>query len=176
MKIVSREILAQNKYTKYNRTKFINKNGNDRSWEYLSRTNDTEAVVVKAETKDKVILVKQFRLPLEKYAIEFCAGLIDEGESPENAAMRELKEETGYSGKLLSVSPSLCTSAGITDEYIYFAHIEINGDKGLQELDDTEEIEVLAFNKGNIKKELSEYIDKHPDTVVDSKVWAAYCL
>ena len=53
----------------------------------------------------EVVLQKQYRPPLDKVVIEIPAGLIDEGETAEQAAIRELKEETGYVGKVLEVSP-----------------------------------------------------------------------
>ena len=46
------------------------------------------------------MIIVQYRPPVEAFCVEFPAGLIDEGESPEQAAVRELKEETGYSGKV----------------------------------------------------------------------------
>lgn len=49
----------------------------------------------------ELLLEKQFRAPAEKVVIEFPAGLVDEGETPEQAALRELKEETGYSGEIV---------------------------------------------------------------------------
>ena len=51
------------------------------------------------------MLEKQFRPPVGKVCIEFPAGLIDEGETPEMAAVRELKEETGYVGEVSISSP-----------------------------------------------------------------------
>lgn len=46
------------------------------------------------------MIIIQYRPPVEAFCVEFPAGLIDEGESPEQAAVRELREETGYSGKV----------------------------------------------------------------------------
>ena len=53
------------------------------------------------------MVILQYRPPVEAYCVEFPAGLIDEGETPEQAAVRELKEETGYEGKVCAVSPTL---------------------------------------------------------------------
>jgi ADP-ribose pyrophosphatase len=49
------------------------------------------------------MIIVQYRPPVEAFCVEFPAGLIDEGESPEQAAVRELKEETGYSGKVCDI-------------------------------------------------------------------------
>lgn len=50
----------------------------------------------------ELLLQKQFRPPLDKVAIEMPAGLIDKDETPEECAVRELKEETGYIGEAIS--------------------------------------------------------------------------
>jgi ADP-ribose pyrophosphatase len=52
-----------------------------------------------------MILQKQYRPPLDKIVIEIPAGLIDAGETAEQAAVRELKEETGYVGAVSESSP-----------------------------------------------------------------------
>lgn len=53
----------------------------------------------------EIILQKQYRPPLGKVVIEVPAGLVDAGESAEEAAVRELKEETGYVGIASETSP-----------------------------------------------------------------------
>jgi ADP-ribose pyrophosphatase len=56
-------------------------------------------------TGPEIVLQKQYRPPVDKLVIEFPAGLIDAGETPEQAAIRELKEETGYVAEVLETSP-----------------------------------------------------------------------
>jgi ADP-ribose pyrophosphatase len=61
---------------------------------YLVRRSDF--VVIVAESQGKLILVREFRAGTGKVYLGFPAGYIDAGESPEQAAMRELREETGF--------------------------------------------------------------------------------
>lgn len=61
------------------------------------------------------MIILQYRPPVDAYCVEFPAGLIDEGESPEEAAVRELKEETGYEGKVCDVSDVLSCQPGMTN-------------------------------------------------------------
>ena len=61
------------------------------------RINSPDGVIILAVTEtDKIILVKQFRPALNQYTLEFPCGSIDESETPEAAAARELYEETGF--------------------------------------------------------------------------------
>jgi ADP-ribose pyrophosphatase len=77
------------------------------------------AVAVIPITKDnKIVLVEQYRKPLEKSLVEIPAGKLEEGEDPETAAIRELEEETGYTTKALSFVTSFYTSPGFADEII----------------------------------------------------------
>src|SRR3954454_20681874 len=54
------------------------------------------AVMMAVDEKKRIQLVKQYRLPAEKYLWELPAGRLDAGEKPLDAAKRELIEETGY--------------------------------------------------------------------------------
>lgn len=78
------------------------------------------AVAVIPITKEgKIVLVEQYRKPLDKSIIEIPAGKLEQGESPESTALRELEEETGYTTKKLSYVTSFYTSPGFADEIIY---------------------------------------------------------
>ena len=71
-------------------------------------------------TKDKkIVLVEQYRKPLERSIIEIPAGKLEEGEAPEVTALRELEEETGYTAAKLEHIISFYTSPGFADELIH---------------------------------------------------------
>lgn len=57
------------------------------------------------ESGPELLLQKQYRPPIDKVVIEVPAGLIDAGETPEQCAVRELREETGYVGVAEQISP-----------------------------------------------------------------------
>jgi 8-oxo-dGTP pyrophosphatase MutT (NUDIX family) len=175
MKLIRKYKVFDGKYSNFFITEFEDKHGKLHKWEFLERSNDTKAVVVNAYHKDKIILVKQFRYPINMFSIEFPAGLIDKGETPESTAVRELLEETGYTGEITSVSPPLCTSAGITSEVIYSIQMEITSERAAQQLESSEEIEVLEFSRDNFKAEIIQYLQKHPDSILDARVWSAFC-
>lgn len=61
------------------------------------RNNKTDGVVIVAtdETDEHILINKEYRMSVGDYVYNFPAGLIDDGETPEIAAKRELKEETG---------------------------------------------------------------------------------
>ncbi|BDU50440.1 NUDIX hydrolase [Haliovirga abyssi] len=103
------------------------------------------AVAVLAVTKEnKVILVKQYRAGADKYLIEVPAGLIDEGETPEEAAIRELEEEGGYKAKKLKKLTEFYTTPGFTNEIIYvFEAFDL--EKTEQNLDHDEYIDVIEY-------------------------------
>ena len=87
---------------------------------------DTRAVIIVARVISPkggsydYIVNKEYRVPLAGYELAFPAGLIDTGETPEDAARRELAEETPYEVReITAVSPPLASSSGITDEMVH---------------------------------------------------------
>ncbi len=97
-------------------------------WDFVRRPNSDAAVGILAITPaDEIILVEQFRIPMQRFVIEVPAGLV--GDEPEFAdeslaatAGRELLEETGYrAGSVVQLIASP-TSAGMTSEFTYLFH------------------------------------------------------
>ena len=70
-------------------------------------------------SKDELILLYQYRAPLRKWIYEVPAGIIEEGEEPEEAARRELEEETGYIAKKLSKAFTAYLAPGYSNELMH---------------------------------------------------------
>jgi ADP-ribose pyrophosphatase len=75
--------------------------------------------VVAIDDADNVLLVKQFRKPVEKELLEIPAGGIDPGESPEEAVRREMREETGFLPQKVQRLGGFYSSPGFCTEYLY---------------------------------------------------------
>jgi 8-oxo-dGTP pyrophosphatase MutT (NUDIX family) len=79
-----------------------------------------DAAIIFPLTKEGgVILVRQFRPPLERMELGLPAGLVEPGEKPEAAARRELLEETGYAGGEWESLGSLASSPSLKDNWAY---------------------------------------------------------
>ncbi len=76
-------------------------------------------VVVALKDEDTILMVKQFRFPLQKELIELPAGRLEVGENPDDAIKRELLEETGYEAKEWKSLGYIFTTPGICTEKLY---------------------------------------------------------
>ena len=76
--------------------------------------------VIAALTEDKkLVMVRQYRKPADKVMLEVPAGKIDPGEKPLEAAVRELKEETGYTAEKVEFLTQFSPSVGYSEEVLY---------------------------------------------------------
>ncbi|MGM8211678.1 NUDIX hydrolase [Virgibacillus sp. W0430] len=80
--------------------------------------------IIPINLENKIVLVEQYRKPLERSIIEIPAGKIEVGEEPEITAIRELEEETNYTTAQLKYITSFYTSPGFANEliHIYYAN------------------------------------------------------
>jgi ADP-ribose pyrophosphatase len=77
-------------------------------------------IVVPVTVDDEVLFVRQYRYAVDERVIELPAGLLDEGEDPEDAARRELAEETGYEAGEMTLLGSAWVSPGYSREQSHF--------------------------------------------------------
>jgi len=128
-------------------------------WEFVSRTDETKAVVVLAEHEGKVILVEQYRVPIGRRCLELPAGLVgdeDANASVEETAIKELEEETGFTAEQVEVLGEFYSSPGLVAESFTLvrAHgVRKIGDGGGTEHEDIEvhlvpRDEIPAFIEG----------------------------
>lgn len=77
------------------------------------------AVIVPVTEDNEVIMVRQYRKPAERVVLEVPAGKIDPGEEPLTTAIRELKEETGYTAENIRFLTKMYPSVGYSEEVLY---------------------------------------------------------
>eukprot|EP00796_Vickermania_ingenoplastis_P008165 gene8165-5694_t len=132
-----------------------------------------------------LILVVQYRPPLDSLVVEFPAGLIDANESPEQTTIRELLEETGYHVSMEDiehVSPPIAPEPGLADSCAKLVKVTVNGDLDInstpkQELDEGEDIEVVLLpisDKKNMMKAMDQLVslkEKDGHRTIITKMW-----
>jgi len=125
--------------------KFLKFVKSEDGWEYVTRVGCPGAVIVLVYHKitGRFLVVEQYRPPVKRRVTELTAGLIDSGETPGQAAVRELSEETGVAvgeEELINLG-FLYSSVGLTDEKVYAFAVEIDDTKiaGRPELHGAEE-------------------------------------
>lgn len=167
--------LSDNKFLNLFRLEALTDSGRPFDYFFVSRrtadkikllTGDSEAegVViypVLREDPEKIVMIRQYRYPLGDYLYELPAGLIDAGETPDIAAVREMKEETGldfevYAGGDASYRRPFFMGAGFTDESCNAVFGYASGMFSRDDLEDTESIQVLIVDKEEAGRILRE--------------------
>ena len=162
-----------NKITKLTNEKWINlfnieyitKHGKTGNWIFASRKQNPQpgadikpdAVVIIALLKDgrkrKLVVTKEYRIPLGDYEYGLPAGLFDENESPVQTAKRELMEETGLKlTKVLYVGIPCVSSAGLSDESVVYVVCECTGTPNSDGNEPTEDIEVKVVDLDGLRQ------------------------
>ena len=116
--------------------------------------------VIAALTEDKkLVMVRQYRKPADKVLLEVPAGKIDPGEKPLEAAVRELKEETGYTAEKVEFLTQFYPSVGYSEEMLYL-YLCTGLTPGETNFDENEAIDIEEVELDRLfKKAMSGEID-----------------
>lgn len=125
---LNKEDLHKGKWISLREITYSDADDNERKWESAERNDETETVVIIARLRqsNRYVTVCQYRPPAEAPVLEFPAGLIDKGETPRQAALRELKEETGYEGEIIFTGPKCLNTPGLSSESATFVFVDID--------------------------------------------------
>ena len=138
MELIKLEKVHGGKYLKNYELTYLNKIGKEKKFELVSRKEISckedlglkpSGVSIVAYQKDKILLLKEFRMSINKSIFNLCAGMMEEGESIEECIERELFEETGLRiGKYIAILPPSFSAVGFSDTTTYAAFVEVEGE------------------------------------------------
>ncbi|KAK4187535.1 NUDIX hydrolase domain-like protein [Podospora australis] len=178
---------SEAKWITLQKVEYVDQTGKPRTWEVASRKTRAAASGVDAVAVGNILLhptkppstliVIQYRPPLDAYTVEWPAGLIDEGESVEEAAVREFKEETGFTvTKVLDTSPVQAADPGLSNANMKMVLVEVelpageDGELPEQRLEDGEHIQRVIVPLSEFYDRLVEY-SKQERFVVAAKLF-----
>jgi ADP-ribose pyrophosphatase len=118
----------------------------------------------------RFIFVRQYRKPVEKQLLEIVAGTLERGESPARCAVREVKEETGYSVTKLRKLGVIFLAPGYTTERLHVYQADLHCARGVPNPDADENVRTVCFTRREVETLIRQ------GKIMDSKTLAAWIL
>jgi len=179
MKIIDSTVVNKSQFVNLVAVNYEDQRGNRKQWHMVSRTEPPKCINGRIDHPDaaiivpfhrqagKLVVIKEFRVPVGGYQFGFPAGLLDPGEALAAAAGRELREETGLDlVRVYRRSPAIFSSAGITDESIAMVFAEVEGNPNTRRNEDSEDIEVFMLDRDAVGDLL-----QRTDIVFGARAW-----
>jgi ADP-ribose pyrophosphatase len=179
MKVLFYQKLTNHKWLNLFKLHYTDTHNASRAWLLASRSKEPKAIsritdppdavviVARHAVTGKIVVIREYRVPLADVEYGFPAGLVDAGETIEQAAARELKEETGLDVvKFTKISPPVYSSAGLTDESIAMVFLECEGEPSATGNQASESIEVMF-----ISREEAGALCRDSGIKFDAKAW-----
>lgn len=128
---------------------------------------DAVVIVPYHTERDRLVITREYRVPLAGVEYGFPAGLVDDGETIQEATVRELYEETGLSvTRILKIGPPVYSSAGMSDESVSLVYVECTGEATSAGNEGSEQIEVLF-----VSAQEAALLCRNPALKFDAKAW-----
>ena len=125
----------------------------------VTHTNSPDGVIlygVYGDQKDNVVLIRQYRYPIDGYVYEFPAGLVEPGEDMLEAGVREMFEETGLHFTPIETARPFFTSIGMTDESCGTVFGYCSGTPTNAHQEGSEDIQVVLADRAECRRILKE--------------------
>ena len=139
MELTGMKKVRDGKYLKTYELTYLNKAGKEKVYEIVSHKDMTDpdqlgqkvsGVSIVVTRGDSMLLLREFRLGVNRYIYNFCAGMAEEGESIEECIRRELYEETGLRLKRIKkILPPAFAAVSVTDIKNQIAFVEVEEDE-----------------------------------------------
>ena len=169
-RVLGENVLARTKFVEFKERAYLNKFGEERRWSLVSRVGKQQAVMIIPYFGDKLVVTREFRVPIGGWCYSFPAGLIDPGEDAVQAAKRELDEETGLKiTEVLAVSPPVFNSPGLCDEAVTLIYARVEGTPSREKLEADEDIETLFLDREQVAAIMND-----PKNAVGAKAWIEF--
>ena len=150
-KILTSEYISRHKYFTARRDKCETPDGNIVEEYFVVELPLTVCAVALTE-EGEVLMVKQYRHPIEEVLLEVPGGFVDEGESSEQAIKRELKEETGYDFSSYTYVGKIAANPGVLNNFTDFYLAKGGKKTSEQNLDKNEEVEIEKISMAELKR------------------------
>ena len=167
MELMKFEKVRDGKYLKNYELTYRNKAGREKKYEMVSRRElagieyvggKPSGVSIVATYGDRMLLLHEFRMGVNRTIYDLCAGMLEPGESIEECVARELYEETGLKvRKIKKILPPSFAAVAISDTTTYIAFVEAEGDFE-DHTSENEQIEARFYTKEEIKRLLETEI------------------
>ena len=161
MELTKFEKVRDGKYLKNYELTYRNKAGREKKYEMVSRRElagiedvggKPSGVSIAATYGDRMLLLHEFRMGVNRTIYNLCAGMLEPGESIEECVARELYEETGLKvKKIKKILPPAFAAVAISDTTTYIAFVEAEGDFE-DHTSENEQIEARFYTKEEIKR------------------------
>lgn len=174
-KITGVQKLTQNPHLNLYHIDALNREGKPFDYYFASRNSEDrlklytkdlhpEGIVIYAVTREaspRLVMIREYRYPLDEEIYALPAGLVDPGETPGEAAVREMKEETGlvfeeYTGGDPCFRRPFYLGPGLTDEASAAVFGSVRDVEGVQLCESSEQIQVILADKGEVRRILDQ--------------------